>query len=96
MKLLLIHSDYIEYEVKNKAISEPEEISINKDRLDEALTVFIAVEKVDEKSPHQAVINAINEITAITTPNPCIIGSESISFIDKRILSKFERNSCIT
>ena len=56
MKLLLIHSDYIEYEVKDKAISNPEVTSIKKDRLDEALTVFIAVEKNDEKSPNQTKI----------------------------------------
>jgi threonyl-tRNA synthetase len=62
MKLLLIHSDYIEYEVKNKAISNPEEIKLSKDRLEEALTVFIAIEKIDEKSPNQTVIDASNEI----------------------------------
>lgn len=63
MKLLLIHSDYIEYEVKTKAIPNPEEAKIRKDRLDEALTIFIAVEKIDEKSPIQAVTDAIVEIT---------------------------------
>ena len=62
MKLLLIHSDYIEYEVKDKAISNPEEISIKNDRMEEALTVFVAVEKIDEKSPKQAVLDASNEI----------------------------------
>jgi threonyl-tRNA synthetase len=62
MKLLLIHSDYIEYEVKNKAISNPEEIKLKQDRLDEALTVFIAVEKIDEKSPNQTVLDALVEI----------------------------------
>ncbi len=62
MKLLLIHSDYIEYEVKNKAISNPEEIKFKNDRLEEALTVFIAVEKIDEKSPSQTVLDASNEI----------------------------------
>ena len=62
MKLLLIHSDYIEYEVKGKAISNPEEISLKNDRLEEALTVFIAVEKNDEKSPHQVVLDATAEI----------------------------------
>jgi threonyl-tRNA synthetase len=62
MKLLFIHSDFIEYEVKEKAIPHPEEIKITKDRLDEALTVFIAVEKVDEKSPEQAVEEAGREI----------------------------------
>jgi threonyl-tRNA synthetase len=62
MKLLLIHSDFIEYEVKEKAIPHPEETTKTKDRLDEALTVFIAVEKVDEKSPTLAVEEAAKEI----------------------------------
>jgi len=62
MKLLLIHSDFIEYEVKEKAIPHPEDITITKDRLDEALTVFIAVEKIDEKAPLQAVDEASKEI----------------------------------
>ncbi|MBE3135849.1 MAG: threonine--tRNA ligase [Thermoplasmata archaeon] len=62
MKLLLIHSDFIEYEVKEKAIPYPEEVKTTKDRLDEALTVFIAVEKVDEKSPTQAAEEAAKEI----------------------------------
>jgi threonyl-tRNA synthetase len=62
MKLLLIHSDYIEYEVKEKAIKAPEETKIKSDRLEDALTVFTAVEKVDEKSPTQAVAQAVAEI----------------------------------
>jgi len=62
MKLLLIHSDFIEYEVKEKAIPHPEEVKTTKDRLDEALTVFIAVEKIDEKSPTQVVEEAAREI----------------------------------
>jgi threonyl-tRNA synthetase len=62
MKLLLIHSDFIEYEVKQKAIPHPEETTVMKDRMDEALVVFIAVEKVDENSPAQAVEEAAKEI----------------------------------
>jgi threonyl-tRNA synthetase len=62
MRLLLIHSDYIEYEVKEKAIPHPEETKTTKDRLDEALVAFIAVEKVDEQSPTQAVEEATKEI----------------------------------
>ena len=63
MKLLLIHSDYIEYEVKNKAIKTPEEIEKKTDRFDEALTVFTAIEKSDSDSSDQTVKNAIAEIT---------------------------------
>jgi threonyl-tRNA synthetase len=62
MKLLLIHSDYIEYEVRDKAIKLPEKTKIKSDRFEEALTAFTAVEKVDEKSPDQAVSQAVAEI----------------------------------
>ena len=62
MKLLLIHSDFIEYEVKDKAIKNPEETKVKTDRFEEALTAFTAVEKVDEKSPSQAVKKAVSEI----------------------------------
>jgi threonyl-tRNA synthetase len=63
MKLLLIHSDYIEYEVKTKAIKTPEDTTKKRDRLEEALTAFTAVEKIDEKKPSQAVKQAVEEIT---------------------------------
>ena len=62
MKLLFIHSDYIEYEVTGKAIEHPEETEFHRDRLEEALAVFIAVEKVDEKDPKQVVEKAADEI----------------------------------
>jgi threonyl-tRNA synthetase len=62
MKILLIHSDYIEYEVKNKAIKTPEEIDKKIDRFDEALTVFTAVEKVDEKSEEDSIKQTVSEI----------------------------------
>jgi threonyl-tRNA synthetase len=62
MKLLLIHSDFIEYEVKEKAIPQPEEITKKSGRLEEALAVFTAVEKVDETAPDQAVTEAVDAI----------------------------------
>ncbi|KYK26276.1 threonine--tRNA ligase [Thermoplasmatales archaeon SG8-52-1] len=57
-----MHSDFIEYEVKDKAIKNPEKIKTKSDRFEEALTAFTAVEKIDEKSPHQAVTQAVSEI----------------------------------
>ncbi len=65
MKLLLIHSDFIEYEVKTKAIKTPEDITKKHDRFEESLTVFTAVEKIDEKAPSQAVKQAVEEISII-------------------------------
>jgi len=62
MKLLLIHSDFIEYEVKDKAIKNPEETEKKSGKMEEALTAFTAVEKVDEKSPSKAVLQTVSEI----------------------------------
>ncbi|WP_048152247.1 threonine--tRNA ligase [Palaeococcus ferrophilus] len=64
MRMLLIHSDYLEYEVKGKALKQPEEISEEqkKGRLDEVLAVFMSVEKVDETNPDEVAEKAVKEI----------------------------------
>ncbi|MFP4188364.1 MAG: threonyl-tRNA synthetase editing domain-containing protein, partial [Halobacteriales archaeon] len=55
MKLLLIHSDYIEYEARDET-PVAEEDAVLEGRLEEALTAFIAVESGDEEGvPEQAV-----------------------------------------
>src|SRR5512137_2117166 len=61
MRLLLIHSDYIEYEVKKKT-KMAEECSVLTDREDEALTVFCAVESIDEEDLEGVVLQGIEEI----------------------------------
>lgn len=68
MKILLIHSDYIEYEAKSKAIKTAEEITdeTQQDRLDESLTIFIAVEKEDKEASEKVINNAIAEIEKTT------------------------------
>ncbi len=65
MKLLLLHTDYIEYEAKEKAIDKADEIETRRDRLDEALAVFIAVEKDDEGAIDETVKNAVEEIEQV-------------------------------
>jgi len=45
MKILLIHSDYIEFEPKQKAIKLAEDWPKEKTRIEECLVVFTAVEK---------------------------------------------------
>ncbi|WP_324735732.1 threonine--tRNA ligase [Thermococcus sp. SY098] len=69
MRMLLIHSDYLEYEVKDKALKKPEEISEEqkKGRLDEVLAVFVSVEKVDEQNPDEVVEKAIAEIKDVAS-----------------------------
>ena len=61
MRLLLIHSDYIEYEAK-KRTKIAEECTVLSDREEEALTVFCAVESIDEEDLKGVVLQAIAEV----------------------------------
>lgn len=66
MQLLLIHSDYIEYEVKKSTpVAEEIQDSFKQGRLEEALTAFIAVEKVDESNVEGAISKASAEIKKV-------------------------------
>lgn len=64
MKLLLIHSDYIEYEAKDET-PVAEEGAALEGRLEEALTAFIAVESGDEEGVDDVVDGAIDEIVDV-------------------------------
>jgi threonyl-tRNA synthetase len=61
MRLLLIHSDFIEYEAKKKT-SVAEETTLLQDRAEDALAVFCAVEAVDEEDLEGVVEQALAEI----------------------------------
>ncbi|MGA2917692.1 threonine--tRNA ligase [Methanoregula sp.] len=61
MRLLLIHSDYIEYEAKKKT-KMAEECSVLSDKETEALTVFCAVESIDEEDLEGVILQGIEEI----------------------------------
>jgi threonyl-tRNA synthetase len=67
--MLLIHSDYLEYEVKDKALSKPEEIGeeLRKGKMEEVLAVFTSVEKVDEQNPDEIVEKAVKEIKNVAS-----------------------------
>ncbi len=66
MQLLLIHSDYIEYETKKQTpVAEKIDECLKSGRLEEALTAFTAVEKVDEANPEEAVEKAVSEIEKV-------------------------------
>ena len=67
MQILLIHSDYIEYETKKSTpVAEKIEDSLKKGRMDEVLTVFIAVEKSDEDNIEYAIKQTAEEIKKVT------------------------------
>ena len=52
MRVLLIHSDYIKYQVKNKTpVAEEIEEAQKNGAFDEALVVFSSIEKEDEENP---------------------------------------------
>ena len=66
MQLLLIHSDFIEFEAK-KPTKMAEEIddSAKKGRLEEALCAFIAVEKFDEDDPDAVIAEGVKQIADV-------------------------------
>lgn len=64
MRILLIHSDYLEYEITSKTkIAEEIEDSLKKGRMEECLSVFVAVEEGDDDS---VIDKAFNEVTEIS------------------------------
>ena len=68
MKLLFIHSDYMEYEVK-KAIKDLAEDITDEHKqykMEDGLTVFMSVEKYDESADRDELVKTVvNEIKAV-------------------------------
>ncbi len=66
MKILTIHADFIEFEAKKKAMKQAEEgIHEGKQRVEECVVVFTAVEKRDESTPDAVVQRYCHEIEDI-------------------------------
>lgn len=66
MQLLLIHSDYIEFEAKRPTkMAEEIEDSAKKGRLEEALCAFVAVEKFDEDDPEAVIAEGSKQISDV-------------------------------
>jgi threonyl-tRNA synthetase len=66
LQLLFIHSDYIEYEAKAKTrVAEEIEESRKKERIEEALVAFIAVEREDELNVNYVIEKASEETISI-------------------------------
>ena len=63
MRILLIHSDYLNYNVRNKTpVAEEIEDAKKQGAFDESLVVFTAVEKDDENNPQGIVKNLVKEV----------------------------------
>lgn len=59
MRVLLVHSDFLRYEAKKKAIQTAEELKEKEGSAEDALVVFMAVEKVDELNPESVEKQAV-------------------------------------
>lgn len=63
MQLLLIHSDFIEYEVKKGTpVAETIEDAVKSGRMEDALTAFISIEKPDETNPGEVIGKGVETI----------------------------------
>lgn len=67
MKLLLIHSDFIEYEATKKAMKSAPDLAPGEDkgRMEECLCAFVSVEKADEADLQSAVAKSAAEIVKV-------------------------------
>ncbi len=66
MQLLLIHSDFIEFEAKRPTKMAEEIVeSAKKGRLEEALCAFVAVEKFDEDDPEAVIAEGAKQIADV-------------------------------
>ena len=63
MRILLIHSDYLNYTVKKETpVAEEIEEAKKEGSFDDSLVVFTAVEKDDENNPEGIVENLVKEV----------------------------------
>lgn len=62
MRILTIHSDFIEYKPLQKAIQKAEEAELSARRVEDCLVVFVSVEKEDELNLSQVAERAVAEI----------------------------------
>jgi threonyl-tRNA synthetase len=67
MRILTLHSDFIEFEAKKKAIKQPEPLKKKSEKIKECLVVFISVEKRDETNPNNAAKNLVKNIKDIAS-----------------------------
>lgn len=66
MKILLLHSDFVEFEPKQKAMKSAEEVELKKERIEECLVAFTAIEKNDENDSEisQKLVNEIKDVSS--------------------------------
>jgi len=71
MKILTIHSDYLEIEPKSKAIAQAEEVDRGVKKFGECVVVFVAAEKGDDDNPEKVLGDARREIESVAEQLGC-------------------------
>ena len=68
MRLLLLHCEYFEYAVREKAIKNPEELDETNrtGKFENVLVAFCTVEKEDETNPHDVATKAAQSIAEVS------------------------------
>ena len=75
MRILLIHSDYIRFEAKKKAIKDAEELTDAQNSAENVLVAFVAVEKADE----EGIESVTKQLTAEVKKTAKEVGAQSIA-----------------
>ncbi|MBN2014810.1 MAG: threonine--tRNA ligase [Candidatus Altiarchaeota archaeon] len=75
MRVLLLHSDYLRFEAKKKAIKDAEAIEKQDGGADNVLVVFIAAEKPDESNPESVAEQLVDDVKETAKK----VGAESIA-----------------
>ena len=65
MRIVTLHSDFIEFEPKKKAIKSAELVEKEKKRIENCLVVLTAIEKIDEDNPSSVVGQAAKNIIGV-------------------------------
>ncbi len=65
MRILLIHSDYLRFEARKKALKTSEEVEEKKGEADNVLVVFIASEKPDERNQESVIKQLVSEVKSL-------------------------------
>ncbi len=104
MKILLIHADYIEYEVKKKT-KFAESFEGSGERVNEALVVFVSVEKGDNENVVDQAVKEITDVAEKVNANKIVLypyahlssdlanperAVEILKLMEKKLSEKFE------
>ncbi len=73
MRILLLHSDFVEFEPKKKAVESAEKVEMKRERYDECLVVLSAVEKGDDESTVQKTIKEIDDVAKKVNVNKVVL-----------------------